>query len=169
MDPLRLNVNLTTTFMLPMLEGLKHTDILTDSFKNTYIADIDRPEKDSSLLINYATITDLPDWVSDPIAYTAEDESIMVTANIPDSVADEYSKFLVGDYSKFSDDYKNRIMEFWEADKYTLLHGVLYREGKEIEKFWEESFEVDLDITPSEMEYWKPPSLKQEIFGMTGD
>jgi len=157
--------------MLPVLlgKGIQHHNILTDTFINTYIADRDKPEEDNSLLIRYAMITGLPEWVDNYSSYMNEDESFMVTYPIPDEAIKNYSNFLLGDYSKLTDDYKRQVLTFWEASSDTLLYGVLYRSGTDIRKLWEEKFGIDLDIVPPNMEYWKPPSLKQEIFGMTGD
>jgi hypothetical protein len=171
MDPLQLKVNLTTAFMLPILlnKGLKHSDILTDTFINAYMADLSKPEKDNSLIIRYATITDLPEWVEGQFAYVDDDTAhIMVTENIPDNLTEDYHKFLIGDYSKFSEEYKKQVLEFWEADEDTFMYGVLYKSGDEIKKFWREDLETDLDMVP-DTEYWRPPNLKQEIFGMQGD
>jgi len=171
MDPLRYNVNLTTTFLLPILydKGLKHSDILTDTFINAYIADLNKPEHDDKIFIEYATITNLPSWTKDSHLYPTNEESIMVTQDIPTEIVDDYSLFLIGDYSKFSNEHKQRVLQFWEADSHTLLYGVLHRTGRAIKKFWEESLDADLDVAPLDIEYWKPPNLKQEIFGMTGD
>ena len=179
MDPLELKVNLTTVFMLPVLlnKGLKHSDILTDTFINTYMADLNKPEKDNSLIIRYATITNLPHWtdnyeINSPQLYATEDEEIMVVEDIPDNFIEDYHKFLIGDYSKFSEDYKKQVLDFWEANEDTLIFGVLYRSGKEIKDFWREELDTDLDIfmnVPEDTEYWRPPKLEQEIFGMQGD
>ena len=171
MDPLRLKVNVTTTFMLPLLykSGLKHSDILTDTFIDAYIADIDKPNNDNKLLIRYAHIHGLPEWIDDQSLYEAEDDSWMVTHEIPDEFADEYTNFLIGDYSKFSKEYKNQVLHFWEANEDTLLYGVLNRTGEEIKQFLLEVYDIDTDVISREAEYWKPPDLKQEIFGMRED
>ena len=171
MDPLKLKVNLTTAFMLPMLydQSFKHSDILTNTFIDTYIADLDKPENDNKLVVRYATITDLPSWTDTYSLYTSEDESMMVIYEVPEIYMDEYGKFLIGDYSKFSKKYKEQILKFWEADKYTFIYGVLYKHKDELNNFMMETLDIDLDFISVDAEYWKPPNLKQEIFGMKGD
>ena len=132
MDPLRLKTNLATTFLLPLLHSasLKHNDILTDTFINAYMADLDRPDNDNKLLVRYATIHQLPEWADNRLLYEAEDKSIMVTNEIPDKFADDYQKFLTGDYSQFSKEYKDQVLSFWQATEDTLLYGVLHKIGK---------------------------------------
>ena len=175
MDPLRLKVNLTTTFMLPILcdKNLKHSDILTDTFINTYIADLNKPEQDDKLIVRYATITDLPIWTTPYAIYTEDSDvvigNVMVPYEVPESLVDEYGKFLTGDYSKFSDKYKEQILKFWEANEDTLLYGIIYKKGQEIKDFVLEITDVDLDMSSADTEYWKPPNLKQEIFGIEGN
>jgi len=171
MDPLRLKTNVTTTFMLPLLytDSLKHDNILTDTFTNAYIADLDRPDYDNRLLVRYAQLTGLPEWVEDHVLYVAKDQSIVVPYEIPDKFAEDYQLFLIGDYSKFSKEYKSQVLSFWEANEDTLLYGVLHKTGKEIKQFLLDVFDVDTDVISREAEYWKPPDLKQEIFGMRVD
>lgn len=171
MDPLRLKVNLTTVFMLPMLcdKDLKHYDILTDTFINAYIADLNKPEQDNKLLVRYATITDLPVWTKPYRIYEDEEGTIMVPYDMSDKYINDYAKFLGGDYSKFSESYTDQILKFWEADEYSLLHGVLYGGGYEIENFWKNELGIDTDVISDDTEYWKPPNIKQEIFGMGGE
>jgi hypothetical protein len=168
--------------MLPILlnKGLKHSDILTNTFINAYMADLDQAEYDNHIMVRYATFTDIPEWTKDSNMYSSKierttvsgtkkiEDYIMVYNEIPENLTEDYHKFLIGDYSKFSKDYKKQVLEFWEANEDTLIYGVLYKSGKEIEDFWREDLDVDLSTVP-DTEYWRPPKLKQEIFGMQGD
>lgn len=170
MDPLRHSVNLTTTFILPLLydKGLKHSDILTDSFINAYIADLNRPEQDNKMLVNYITITDLPKWTNDYTVYETDNGSFMVSVEIPDNFIDDHGRFLMGDYSKFSDEHKDRVIKFWEAHD-NLLTGVLFRGSEELNEFMKKHYDTDFELLPPETEQWNPPNLKKEIFGMAGE
>ena len=151
MDPLRLNVNLTTVFILPMLydKDLKHSDILTDNYENTYIADLDEPVDDNKIIIRY--------------------DDDRQTFEMPDEYLDEYHKFILGDYSKLSNEYKQKVLNFWEANEDTLLYGVLYKEGETIVNFWKDNLDTNLEIIGAGTEYWKPPNIKEEIFGIGGE
>lgn len=171
MDPLRLKVNLTTAFTLPLLydKGLKHSDILTETFINAYIADLGEPEQDNKLLVRYATIVNLPEWTNNFKLYASKDDAIMVTYEVPDDQIENYQKILIGDYSKLSLSYKEMVLNFWEANEDTLIHGVLYKTGQEIKDFVLAVSDTDLDMVSDDTEYWRPPNLKQEIFGMTED
>jgi len=118
------------------------------------------------LLIRYATIVDLPKWTKDHLIYSTDNENMMVTYDISDDFIEDYHRFLTGDYSKFSKAYKDQILNFWEANQDTLIYGVINKTGDEIKKFVLTVTDVDLDVVASDTEYWKPISLKEEIFGM---
>lgn len=172
MDPLKTKYNLTTAFMLPILldKGIQRNKILTETFIDTYIADLNKPETvtpGSNLLIRYATITNLPEWTKEFKIYESKDGSIMVMVEIPNSIIKDYTYFLLGDYSKFKKIHKTRIKDFWESYmEDDLIYGVMYKQGEVIYRYWEDKYAVPLGLAPPEFEYWRPPDMKKEIFGI---
>jgi hypothetical protein len=138
----------TTKFILPLLfnDNTKHTNILTNDFKNAYIADIDDPSKDDYILVEFA------DSGSNPLTNNTEsnleetyikDDSIIYAYSIPDKFIEDYYKFLSGKYSEFSEQAKKHILNFWGEDDKSPLYRVLYGNS----------------------ENWPSPNVKKEILG----
>ena len=171
MNPLKLNSNNSTIWLLPMLneKGFKHNDIINEYFINAYIADIDKPENDNKLLIKYFVVEGIPKFFNEDNKYTIyldeSDDSFVVAVNIPEEHLSNYHKFLAGQYSKFSKEYKQLILQFWEEDESTLLYGILHKTGR-AEKMFEEMSDIPLDMLSSDMEYWYTPKMDKEILGL---
>lgn len=163
-----------TKFVLPLLfeEGVKYDDILPKHFKNAYIADIDKQEVDGYILLKYKSSYEFDDndgWYENLIDIECadiyeKDGDLIYCFEIPDKFLDDYYLFLAGKYSKLSKEAKVRILEFWEAEEDTLLHGILYK--TEVgHKFWEERLGNEIKEWSVEAEYWFAPNTKREILG----
>jgi hypothetical protein len=117
MNPLGLNKNKSTVFILPMVFATKkHSNILTDNFKNAYIADFDKPEYDDKLTVvwDYHTFGNTIDRF-----------------DIPDEYLGDYVKIIAGAYTATSDKYKQMLLSFWDSNDTTILYKVLY--GKDVD------------------------------------
>lgn len=161
-----------TKFVLPLLfqESVKYNDILPENFKNAYIADIDKQEVDGYILLKYhLDLDEDSDWKESLLDIECadiydKDEDLIYCFKIPDKFLDDYYLFLAGKYSQLSKEAKVRILEFWEADKDTLLYGILYK--TEIgHKFWEERLGNEIKEWSIDAEYWFAPNTKREILG----
>ena len=174
----------TTKFILPLLfdegvnrrgqdvreydEGVKHDDILTKDFKDTYITDIDKQEVDDYILLEYDILFEeyslelLDNYIVD--TYDNNDGNIIFCLKLPDKFLDDYHKFLSGQYSQLSKEAKIRILEFWGANESTLLHGILYKTNVG-RKFWEDKLNSTSDKWSIDAEYWFSPNMKREILG----
>jgi hypothetical protein len=158
---------------MPLLfEGKKFTNIISDfkSFINAYIADFDKPQYDNCIILVFNTKQkDLP-ATNQKDHYTRvvkSNELYFYVYEIPTDLSDEYTKWLFGKYSTFTDRTKQIILNFWEAGKTSLLYGVLYKTGAKIKKFFKDNFDKDFSEKWSdpEGEWWFDPILSKEIFG----
>lgn len=161
MDILRLAKTDTTKFILPLLfnEDTKYPEIITDDFKNAYIADIDDQSKDGHILLVYTEVT----YTQCKEVYEKGDLFIHVFS-IPEEFIEDYYKFLSGKYSEFSEQTKQRILSFWDEDDDSLLHGILYK-TKVAKDYWEEKYSENTDKWSNEAELWIEPNMRKEILG----
>lgn len=130
MDPIKelQDKTITTKFILPMAYLNKKFTDLDKTFKNAYIASID-DVKDNSTIVTIWGI---------------HDEKLVVDP--PQAYIDDYFKILDGQYSKLSEDYKQHLLSFWDANHDTFLYKILYNKDDE--------------------EYWYPPNISEEIYGL---
>ena len=162
---------------MPLLfENHKFNEIISDfkSFVDAYIADFDKPNYDNKIILVFNTKQkDLPS-INQVDKYTktikdkgVEHEFYCYVYDLPDKFADNYTAWLIGRYSLFSNDAKKQILNFWSAGKETLLYGVLYRTGSKIKKFWKEHYNTDLDenFSNKDKDWWIEPVLTHEIYG----
>lgn len=173
MDILAYNKTLASQFLMPLLfEDRKFTQIISDfnSFVNAYIADFDKPENDNKIILVFnKKQKDLPELNQvEHYTKTIKDETLyFYVYEIPAGLDDNYTFWLVGRYSMFSDRAKQIILNFWDADEDTLLYGVLYKTGEKILKFYRDNFNKKLDTVRdnSDEDWWIEPQLSKEIYG----
>jgi hypothetical protein len=173
MDILLHDKTLTSQFLMPLLfENHKFNEIISDfkSFVGAYIADFDKPNYDNKIILIFKTKQkDLPSTNQvDHYTKTIKDgELYAYVYEIPEDLADNYTAWLMGRYSLFSDKAKEMILNFWSAGKDTLIYGVLYKTGVKIKKYYKEHFNTDLDEKWSneDKDWWIEPLLAEEIYG----
>ena len=173
MDIARQPTTNTTRFILPLLfdEDVSRDRIITKDFKNTYVADIDNQDVDDYILVRYEYPYDSPDeyYYFDEEYYGykkvyEKDGDFIYCFKLPDKFQDDYHLFLTGAYSKFSKEAKKRILNFWDANEDTLLHGILYK-SEVGRKFWEDRFNESSEKWSVDTEYWFSPNMQKEILG----
>ena len=174
MNPLLLNKTHTTKFVLPMIfdNNVKYDKILTEGFKNAYIADVDNPDSDSSIVLlhNNPMIPKLvleqpkQSYESTPI----EEDSMIYTIEVygvPEEWAEDYYQFMSGSYTNFSEEYKQRLLHFWDKDEdselYKILHRILPNNHVEL------TLEKDIDFDALD-ELYPPPNIINEIYDNEG-
>jgi len=129
---------LTTIFILPLISNR----INTNNIKNCYICNSSNVDDENKIEIIYN------DEISD-------------ICKIPKKYIQDYDKFLVGYYSKMSDETKSKILDFWSADEIVIdLEGILYKTEKMKEKvksiFGTDNFSEYAEFFPA-------PNLLSEI------
>ena len=158
---------------MPLLfKDKKYTEIITDfkEFINAFIADFDKPNNDNRIVIVFNTKQkDLPETNQiDHYTRNIKDKTLyFYVYDIPNEWADNYTFWLLGKYSQFTESAKQQILYFWEASNRTHLYGVLYRTGKTIKKFFKDNFNKEFDekYTDPKQEWWFEPTLNKEIYG----
>jgi hypothetical protein len=146
-----------------------------DTFINAYIADFDKPLNDNKIILVFnKKQKDLPE-LNRTDKYTKQikdgeldKEVYAYVYDIPDDLNENYTFWLMGKYSMFTDRAKKIILYFWECDETTLLYAALYKEVNDaIHKFYKGHFNKTLSkkwVNPNE-ELWVEPSLNKEIYG----
>lgn len=172
MDILGYNKTLATSFIMPLLfKDKKFTEIISDfdSFVNAYIADFDKPELDNKIILVFNTKQkQLPEsnQINHYTKKLKDDEVFVYVYEIPEDLSENYTYWLMGKYSQFTKEAKDRILNFWDCGENTLLYGVLYKTGDTIKNFYKKNFKKTLDRWTNENEdWWIEPTLSKEIYG----
>jgi hypothetical protein len=135
----------STIFILPLLyPGIKFTDVLADNFINCYIQDTVYPDPEDSLIIEF-------------------DDNIARFRMTKEYIAD-YKKIIKSQYSKLSDNAKETILYFWQQNKDSYLHSVLYKTNKILD-YWSKKSDKKIEAS-TEKEYWPRFNLYEETRGL---
>lgn len=153
----------STVFMLPLIDVPKEK-LFNKNFITTYIIDYR-----FSHLTNYICIE-----------YLEENTDLDQTDNLYGKVVNEnnrtfyyylfdnnleYAKFLVGKYSKLNVDSKEKIIEFWNANKLSLLFGILYKTNYAKLLYLNNLKSCgNSACNKTEFEYWHKPNLSKETY-----
>lgn len=137
MNPLNLMKTNTTKFMLAMIfnDDITYTDILKDHFINSFVSDFYRPENDGTLLV-VKSIDEAPrGTINNPIVSYQNDDDFVFAYEIPDKYLDDYAMIVSGDWNNVSDEYKQKLLKFWECDQESMMYLILYVDSKLRERF----------------------------------
>jgi len=162
-----------TRYVLPMLGTKDRNDnfFITKNFENCFIGDENHPElgKKIFLLYEYLMSADyvkferkielIPEFSTD-YDYAGE-RQVMYVFDIPDEHKQDFQYFLKGEYTKFSDELKEKILRFWDMKKVkeNIFYGSLYATD------YIKEFQKDKDTSNfAEGEYWPKPVLTREIY-----
>jgi hypothetical protein len=123
MNPLNLIRTNTTRFILAMLfnDDVTYTDILKNNFIDSYISDFYRPEYNGYLLTVNSVNKELSGTVSSAIKSYKNDTDYVFVYEIPEKYRDDYNVIRKGQYGRISDEYKLKLLKFWECDDETKL------------------------------------------------
>jgi hypothetical protein len=173
MDILAKKKTLTSQFLMPLLfENKQFNRIIPDydTFVNAYIAYFDKPKHDNRIILVFnKKQKNLPEL--DRIDYYTKKikdaEQYCYVYDIPEDLSENYTHFLMGKYSQFTDRAKQIILKFWEVGENSLMYGVLYKKGEVVPKFMKKHFNTNIDKKWSndDNEWWVSPQLSQEIYG----
>jgi hypothetical protein len=156
-------------FVLPMLYTKDRGDdfFITKNFKNCYIGDANHPELGNKIYLLYGykltveyvkfecKLELIPEYETD---YDYSDEArVMYVFNIPEEHSTDFLLFKSGDYTKFSEKLKQKILSFWKVDSEedNGLRDILYGIGIVEEEFKE---------VVNDGQVWPKPIMIEEIY-----
>jgi hypothetical protein len=146
-----LELTQTTRFVLPMLYTKDRGDdfFITKNFKNCYIGDANHPELGDNIYILY-------DYNSD---YDYSDNrQVMHIFKIPEEHSTDFLLFKSGDYTKFSEKLKQKILLFWKVENQVennTLRDILYGIGM---------VDDDMKEVVNDGQVWPKPIMNEEIY-----
>ena len=177
MNPITLDVNKTTTFLLPMLfPDSTHDEIFSNYFKQAYVGLLDDADDlDYNIVLEFdedkITPDSLEDFTSNISAHgelkSVEGNLITYLFNADEHSKFQYEQFLVGGYSKLAPQTKLNIIDFWKEDQGggTLLHGILYNTPEIVDEYTPHlNREIIQELEDTNGESWPPPNLFVDEF-----
>jgi len=162
MNPILLNKNNTTKFILPMVlsDDKTYKDILTDNFINAYIADFNKPEYDNMILVVFYEEEEIGGWKEVYI----HNNHVIYVFETPKEQEEDFFSSMAGLYSTLTDEYKKRLLQFWEQEEGSDMHCILYKINK---KKNDKQVKLEYDINWSRIdELFDRFDLNYEIYDM---
>ena len=119
-------------YILPMFPGLKSAYFFDKFLMNCFIG---TPEKENviALLYRFSGIRSFIEFeqalknLHNFVEYEDNDSTVLYVFNIPDRYVEDFACFKAGRYSKMSEAYKKRILEFHNMDKASSYGQILYK------------------------------------------
>lgn len=164
-----LELTQASRFVLPMLYTKDRGDdfFITKNFENCFMGDANHTELGEGifLLYNYQLTLDyikferklelVPEYTND-YDY-ADEKQVMYQFTIPEEHVADFEHFKAGNYTKFSENLKKKILAFWRVDSEgsNVLSDILYGIG---------IVEEDMKDAINEGEVWPKPLMHEEIF-----
>ena len=161
----------TTKFILPLVfdNTTRYHKLLDNFFINAYIADMANKENDDKihlLFADYPSLT-LTQKMTDTITEYEYKDGYVLVYPIDNKWINDYNKIILGEYSKISIEAKYRILSFWEEDKDSPLHSVLFKEGNAVRKLVQEITGDKVNLPwDKEKEWWLSFIIPDEILGL---
>lgn len=152
-------------YILPMFPGPKQAYFYNQFLMNCFVG---TQEHDNVIALLYR-FSGLRQYVEfegalEKLSYFRERKDIGPTTlyifDIPPRWKNDYHLFKAGKYSKMSDAYKKRILEFHQLDKNNVYGQILYK-AEARKKFVEEMID---DVLPDDAELQSVPDLNTEVF-----
>lgn len=172
MDPIKLGVNKTTTFLLPMLlPESTHAEVFSNNFKQAYVGVLDENDNDAKhIILEFDEDNITPEFFEDfienfnPKGHLVKETENTLTFDVTSFKGEEiYDDFLKGKYSNFKD--KETILEFWGEDKESLLSGILNNDNEIVrENVQYLSTDIIVELKEVHDESWPPPNLFVDEF-----
>jgi hypothetical protein len=141
----------SSLFLLPMLGGTRRLFMYNKLFVNAFIA-AEQHEDCIALLYRFSGDTiflkfeqALKKFNSFRDTFDPSPYFVMFIFNVPDSYRNEYDLYIDGKYSKFSPEFKSRIMEFHGFNIHGEMAQILFQDEKRRLRLQEE---LDAEIEP---------------------
>lgn len=170
--------NKTFIYLFPMLEDRIN---YTKNLLGCYIGDLDYPQYNKHILLRYKFSGNVKDAYlkfEEEIEncelletfYDIKDDkkdTVMFVFKIPEEYKDDYDTFIKSEYSKLSEDYKKKIIDFHTKKSFqknpknkTILEGILYKTKLGKQKL---ETKIGQPVTPN-MEFASAWDIEKEIF-----
>jgi len=144
----------TTRFLVPLL-NISREKIDTEDFVNAYLCINNEAPEDNEIVLVYKE-TNVELMLDHRFSYEKKNGFHIYYVTLPKDV---YDKFIKGKYSRFKDNEKQAILNFWNLTKHSRMHNILYPEN----------FIFELTTFPSNRlfqhrEIWPKPNSFKETF-----
>lgn len=170
MDPFKIDINDTTRFLLPlMFPNNTYSELFSEHLEEAYIGMLDDDTKDDTLILKFKhdllNDLDLQVFMEEYDNHVVLDSTDnLIVYEIPEELEEIYNKFLNGEWSKFPEESKQNIIDFWETDEDSLLYGILYKteKGQELISTFVDPHlrgKVKNAFSKNSTELWKPPDI----------
>jgi len=161
-------LNKSYTYLLPMLST--KIDVVKQNLVNAYIGADDYSGYDNHIFLLYRYVgnprfIEYEDYLENTISFVAKYDPdkfhVMFIFDVPEKYQEDYKRFRMGKYSKFSNEYKILIFKFHKIiDENHKVAKVLYRHPD-----LRDEIEERLDtILPEESELSSVPDLEIEMY-----
>lgn len=164
MNPLTLkNVTKTSIFFLPLAlsDDINYREFVTKDFINAYVDDIVIP--DNNMVIYVKRKTNKQELFG-AVKKVKNNEYTIYHYELPmmrKSQLKDYALLISGDYSKISDESKERILSFWDEKEGSELYAILNKDPDLFKKRAKTSMKIK--ALPTEGELYPPFELLDEI------
>ena len=174
MNPITLDVNKTTTFLLPLLfPSSTHDEIFSNYFKQAYLGLLDDPDDlEYNIVLEFDKDKITEDHIDDflnnmePYGELKERKDNLLTFVFMDEHNKfQYEHFIKGSYSKLADHVKKTILEFWKEEDTSLLYGILHNLSAIVDKYTPHlNNEIIQELKETNGESWPAPNLFVDEF-----
>lgn len=124
----------SSLFLLPMFPGPKHAYFYDKFFLNCFMG-TDKEDDVLALLYRFSGIKsfiELEDALKKLTIFKRSEDptekTVLYVFEVPHKYKKDYQRFLKGKYSEFSERYKNRILEFHNMSKDSVIGHILYKD-----------------------------------------
>jgi len=166
-----IGLDTASKFILPMVmkKDATYKDV-PKTFARTHISIFDKPEFDDHIILVSSSPKDLPKCRRDLSLrgiYEEKDKAHLHIFEIPTEYEDDLYKIVGGDYPQLSEEYKRRLLSFWQEDNNSPLYGVLYHVLKlalSHNTIMQNLYEVQYAKG-----YHNKPTIRELIYGIRGE
>lgn len=184
MDPLLIKSTHTTKFLLPLVvkDDITYKDIQS-CFIESYLSD-DKYLNNTDQINIFIVLSNIFELSENKILSKFKDnytdnyidvespnkEEIFVYT-IEDNDLEDYFNFLIGEYHNFKEEFKQKILKFWDATENSLLYKILYNKIDDLQEYIKNNmtnnnpFIKTYNKVLSNLSYSKP-DLTKEIYGL---
>ena len=132
----------------------KYNEIVEESFVNSYISDYELPEWDDKILIIKSKKGIPKNIITSCIAEYKVNDSFVYVYNIPEEYEKNYYLIVNNKQLLLDENYKSKLLNFWEETFNSLLHCALYKPlYRNVSKF--NLIDCNNEFTPSKEIYWR--------------
>lgn len=137
---------------------------LTNTIYNVYLSIFDKPEYDNKIIIEGSKAVDKNLCINKECVLYNHNSYMFSIFNIPIQYKEDLYLIISGKYSELSDNYKHKVLYFWNEDKDSRLFGILYKNKKS--RFTENEYLINKKKIDDSYEYCSKPLYQELIYGL---